>query len=81
MEGFAAEESDRLGTGIGGVNFRLTRETSENFLVDLEDVLFVIEDENFLSGGHKEESESSVGGFLAGHTPNFFDVKKKMKVR
>ena len=80
MEGFAAEESDRLGTGIGGVNFRLTRETSENFLVDLEDVLFVIEDENFLSGGHKEENEKK--GKLSGRVfsrshAKFFRCEKK----
>ncbi len=78
MKGFATEERDRPGTGIRGVNFWLTRETSENFLVDLEDVLFVIEDENFLSCGHKEENERKkekpVWVFSAGHTPNLFDV-------
>ena len=52
IERLAFQQRDGARAVVGGVDFRLAGEAREDLLVDLQDVVFVVENEDALAGGH-----------------------------
>ena len=55
IEGLALEKREGAGAIVGGMNLRLAGQPREDLLVNLQDVVLVVEDEDFLPGGHGRE--------------------------
>ena len=60
IELLAFDHRERLGAIINGVNGRLARQSRENLLVDLQNVLLVVEDEDALPGSHLKTKNGAV---------------------
>ena len=52
IERLAFKERDGARTVVGSVDLRLAGQAREDLLVDFQDVVFVVENENFLPGRH-----------------------------
>jgi hypothetical protein len=61
VEMLGVEHGDGLRAVVHGLDVGLAGQAREDFLVDLQDVLFVVEDEDSLADGHGQESSGGVG--------------------
>jgi hypothetical protein len=52
LKGFAFQQRDGSGAVVSSVDLRLAGEPREDLLVDLQDVVLVVEDEDFLTDSH-----------------------------
>jgi hypothetical protein len=59
VEGFTFQQRQGSRSVVGDVDFGLARQARQNLLVNFQDVLFVVENENFLAGSHNEPRASA----------------------